>query len=784
MSRVWISLSALLLATMTQAQTTRPIGPGNVTLPRPPVVNLPQPPTVNLPKPPAVNIPQPSTLVPPEVSQRLGQQTDPNAALVRTIRTAPTTGESVSGNAGGAMSESPLDELPAVSWLGWWEVNGERYLRPAPRPDAPPAPQAPAEVTASLLAATRGGSMSVRGEAALALGMLRHSDAVPTLKSLTRLADVPAKLRAWAAIGLLNSPQAIEFLKNPPKTGGADLVGWALGVGLLENPPNESLSAMVKLLDNPGAPLEAKHLALWTMRVHPSPDAREVVRAVFFNTKSQLLFDESILALGGCADPKDVYWLIQILRPTNDFDAIAFFVQPNYSGTSPIRDMRKGQPDGHIMLAPSLAAYQRHLAIMALDAYASPTDEALDVIRFPFDNRGKPFNVYGTIAALMLWNGTDLPSRMLTLAVHGVADDVKYMNELLKADPRLYKDPQQRDPPGYPKDTRVQIEPRIDQATPYYRTLPSIGMAALAMGLHLRTHGLESGRSEGGISTNALPAEDALSDRWRVASDFSDARAACALGMGLSGKNQRFARELKNVMPDLKQGQGLAYGFGVLALGMLHDPAAIEFASPYIGPATAKIDVDKLIAARVAAIAASRGRPAPAKDSIEPQRALSLTHEEIAARRAMVQGLGALGDPQAIPLLMGEWGKDLGLDIEVARAISRCRPDAVRGTSDDPAQPFVLAMLQLLRQNRSPELAAAAAASLGVLYERGTAARLAKLIENGDYMARVEPMIVKGVPFDPFGTVDKTAAQQAVLCIANPWFYLTVHNGLARTLRW
>jgi hypothetical protein len=268
-----------------------------------------------------------------------------------------------------------------------------------------------------------------------------------------------------------------------------------------------------------------------------------------------------------------------------------------------------------------------------------------------------------------------------------------------------------------------------------------------------------------------------------VASDFSDARAASALGMGLSGKSQKFAGELKHVLPDLKQGQGLAYGFGVLALGMLHDPAAIEFASPYLGPATTQIDVDKLIAARIAAIAASRRRPAPAKDSSEPQRALSLTLEEIAARRAMVQGLGALGDPRAIPLLMGEWGKDLGLDIEVARAISRCLPDTARDTSEDPSQPFAKGMLQLVRQNRSPELAAAAAASLGVFYERGTAARLAKLIENGDYMAQVEP-ITPRVRFDPFSTIDKTAAQQAVLSIANPWFYLTVHDGLRKTLLW
>jgi hypothetical protein len=313
-----------------------------------------------------------------------------------------------------------------------------------------------------------------------------------------------------------------------------------------------------------------------------------------------------------------------------------------------------------------------------------------------------------------------------------------------------------------------------DLATPYFRRFPSIGMAAVAMGVHVRTFGLEPPRQDfPTVGAELVSAADGLADRWRVESDFSDARAACALGMGISGKRERFAQEIKNIMPRLRQGQELAYGFGVLALGMLHDPDAVELAGAYLGPATDRLDTEKLIKARVTA-AATR-RPAINPRSPEPHRALTMTLQEIAACRAMVQGLEALGDSRAIPLLMGEWGKDQGLDVEVARAIAHCRGKAV--DDEEQTDAFVRGMLELMRQSRSPDLAGAAAASLGVYYQRQTEPRLARLIEGGDYTARLDRIV------SPRASPPLSPAQQEILAIANPWFYLTVHNALAQALR-
>jgi hypothetical protein len=589
----------------------------------------------------------------------------------------------------------------------------------------------------------------VRGEAGLALGMIRRGDALDTLKALTRSADNAIKHRAYAAIGLLSTPPAIEFLKTRPQNGPADTIGWALAIGLLERPPDELMSQLIKLLDGP-APLEAQRLAVWALRAHPSPAARQAARTVLLKTRDSLLFGEALLAIGANADPQDLPLIQEILEPGADIQDFAYYA--------------KGSPL-HVGTLDPLTVNHRHLAFMALTAYPTIPDHAKELLRDGFERRADIVAGRGTISRPeRIAYGLDFPLRLLSLGTHGAAEDVRFMESLCGVDGRLVQPPQD--------NASVGSRP-IDLATPYYRRFPSIGMAAVAMGVHVRRFGLEPPRENVSLfGTEFVLAADALGDRWRVDSDFSDARAACALGMGISGQRARFAQEIKSMMPKLRQGQGLAYGFGVLALGMLHDADALEFAGAYLGPATDRIDTEKLTKARMAAIATRR--PPIDPRSPEPHRALTMTLQEIAARRAMVQGLEALGDPRAIPLLMGEWGKDQGLDIEVARAIAHCRENVV---DDEPADAFVRAMLEMMRQSRSLELAGAAAASLGVYYQRQTEARLATLIEGSDYTAR----IWRTAP--PSAAAGLSASQQEVMAIANPWFYVTVHNALAQALR-
>ncbi len=215
---------------------------------------------------------------------------------------------------------------------------------------------------------------------------------------------------------------------------------------------------------------------------------------------------------------------------------------------------------------------------------------------------------------------------------------------------------------------------------------PLRGFAALALGLYGRPVATPQGPSD---RADYDKASQLLGERMADGKETSEVRAACAVGLGLTGRTENL-KYLQPASGAIGGDDDLLIGYTILARGLVGD-------KNIIGPARAYLDVkrDKSDLAGVM------------------------------GRRAAVMGLGCLGSQEAIPVLLDAWHLSYHVNRETTVALAMCQ---AYNTTDD--------LLKLMKEAKNPWERAFAARSLGELLAKSRPQRAAALVEGSNYTLR------------------------------------------------
>jgi hypothetical protein len=654
-----------------------------------------------------------------DVEELRGEFPDPNT-LGRKVETAPRDSH----------------------WMRWWEANRENYW---PEPADTDATQnaarqfsqhhelAPA-AAAALERAAKSRQPGVRANAAMALALTRHPNAEKLLQALTDDPDDATAVAAWAGLGLIGS----DVLMKEPTSARArprDAIGWALGIGLHPEPNEVVWDGLVKQARESAAP-EARRLAVWAMRVHHAPPTHDLALELIQTTNDRDLFTEAAIALGASNGPESarvltdlirvVNWVRELPLVANDID---FYIAQKNKVRRPAIPIL-GQPHDY-----------RAAAMLGAMQMVSTLGQTADAIRAPIGGRLMAFTQkYQLELGLQPPKvmPPEEPHGMLALGLTGSEGDAKLLYETLHID---YQ------PLSHPVNDPTALDSSAIRKLHRY---PSRATAALALGLLVRrTPTLDGAGVIAVDSGEALPdVINAVGGYLNSPVESDDLRTACAVGLGLAG-NRAAASQMKAKLRHIKAGEQDVYGFIILGLGLLGDPETVKLASAALGPGTLKIKLDNA--------GANTGRAA------------SFPLEELIARRAIVDGLAALGDPRGLPILFDQFGRDDMLTIDAARGIARCLRPAVMQQSpkelEELLQNYTQALVSAIDDGGANRMTMLAVTCLGTLYaEPYLYQRLGTITAGGDYAVKFTPALANG-------RIDLTRAYPtAVMRLSNPFY--------------
>lgn len=708
-------------------------------------------------------------------------------------------------------------ELHRRSWAAWWEVNREPYLLEArsERPNPLEMPVATSSVVASLLRATESASPQLRGEAILSLGRMRSERGLEAMKRLTTDPDASCALRAWTAIGLLDSEAARAFLATPPSPEGIGRVGWTIAVGLLSSPTDAMWTIVREQVNDTHCSLEARRLALWALGKHHPPGTQDLLRGVIRTSNERELITQAIAGLPREPHPTDIKLLSEIAsgsRETMNLPSIAQYeadpnviareqsVQAYYQTTpqfpdpfesasdelleTPPRPDRTAPPnrrnpnlarttDPKLLQAREEYLYLREAAVRAIGEY-----EVVDAETRKTINSALFFGMQSLKRAF-------LPQDTLTVGRVGVLEDYYPLSDRLEVSPLWH--------PGFPEPTPEQRMRRpgrgsaaiaigllLDKLGGVRQTVPDMVVtyndspvqrgseAVIRSGTTPRPLGSRTGtnsarRSGSRIVPNSITVPNmpgatlvartapdfALMSYFLAPGETSEVRSACVMALGLGNQTHRSA-EIKRGLENPGPRDPSVFGYSMLSLALMDDTDALGLTYRQFRITRPTIDTKQLLSAH------ANPRPMPLG--------------QILGRRAIAQGIAVLGEPQAIPMLIAQWGQNPAVDIEVARAIAWCHRGVSSARSKeavDPAVMFGESLAGLLNSDAPPSLAASAAASLGALFDNNSAQRLDSIIAGQTSLSR-------GAPASSDGKLDlNLAPQQQVLGLANSHFYRT-----------
>jgi hypothetical protein len=421
----------------------------------------------------------------------------------------------------------------------------------------------------------------------------------------------------------------------------------------------------------------------------------------------------------------------------------------NPQPTSPRRPARRG---GRQTLRVSGMAHDyRTVAILAAIESGNPSAETRDAIRSAVGGRAlalpvgpddRPINIDRPAMP------PDEPARMLAMGLVGRSDDGIILNDSFRIDFNKYL--------ATTPVTGLPMQSSRTMDLQRFMQFASRPMAAVGLGLMLRRSG-DGLLGAGGVSAEtgaSLPdAAGNLANQMQLATETMDLRCACALAIGLSqiatGKDR-----LKGILRNNQSGEEELLGYTLLALGMLGDPQTVDLAADALGPGSTQFTAEMII-------------------DNERRRGLALMPmEELLTRRAIVDGLAALGDPRALPVLLDQWGRDEALTLDTARAIARClRPGVMHISPNELGallNNYTAAMTELIG-GESTRTGALATASLGILYaEPEMFHRLGSITAGNDFTFPPAPAADSG-RIDP-----SRAYLPAVLRLANPFYGITL----------
>lgn len=536
------------------------------------------------------------------------------------------------------------------SWVHWWELNrGEMLSRRLEQ--AGPADAATKDAVAALMKAMGDDKPAeLRGAAALALGRMRARAAVPRLIEMAGDDEAKVRRAACMALGLIGDDDAKAALFDVGRVRERDTVAWIVAVGLLEDPGGDALRALLKLVDQTRSPAVSR-MAMWALRVHNPPGLARAARRVIARSKDPHLVSEAILALGRNPDADDHRLLADLYHDIGQANRTPAMMAAYeaYRPTPGIVQVTGGPLIVGIRTAPAIA--MGHFEFPRDDRRGEVIRDVLrrSYERVPDGERTRPFRTdscwsHGYVGSLER-GGLELRFGLIALG-------------------RI----------GYEQEAELLIDSLQNQHAYLARhpSNPSRGFAAMGLGLYVHRTARVAPRpgddvKRSDIRRTVRRSIDALA---RVAGDRGEPdnlRAACVLALGMSGD----ANAAKAIREVLKRGDPdtLITGYAVLALGMLHDRATLAVAAGALGETADDLDLDHL-----------RGEGFGIDGEMP----------DLLARRAMVLGLGCLGDAAAIPTLRGQFSHDPYTAVEVIRALRRTGDGAIvsemAALLDDPGR--------------------------------------------------------------------------------------------------
>jgi len=578
----------------------------------------------------------------------------------------------------GPVAEGTLDYK--FSWILWWEVNGDAFMREAigerdlPM-DIPPSRRFRREALELLVPMLEDSDPAIRAAAVISLAQMHYeplsdqligpqgADVESHNDTLIDDSHLDVRCAAWVALGLLDAPRCRAFLAEPvalvPEEQGARVAA----IGLLTSLDRSHRAALIALLQDDQTPLEVKRMVVWAISQH-APDPNRIDEDVLNwhasamnwavdNVPSNFVLSQAIESEVLVNQRGGVPWLIDMLR--------YYPVVRRLPGYEAIRAL----PD-EVMHGSSLrrlAMETRIGASLALAQLPTPGDRGeREELREMLVRRARSGNRQGpmsggryTTGVLDFNRGIDA----VALAMHtdGSEADLDVFYDLLRGFTLI---PIDEAMPANPETGIVPEDLILRQSTNEVRSY-----AALAIGLMMRrgTPGNElavarpllyerPGRNESD-ETNHTPLGtlramdiERIKRRFgqRLARAVADDgepltyRAACALGLGLSA-DPRFIPVLTEELAKLRGGDELVLGYGLLALAMLGEADAAVVAKRYLTRTGPVGEIDDVLGRRAAL------------------DALSI--------------LGQAGGDHASDALIGSWGKDPWVSLQAAESISR-----------------------------------------------------------------------------------------------------------------
>ncbi|MBN1553672.1 MAG: HEAT repeat domain-containing protein [Phycisphaerae bacterium] len=239
---------------------------------------------------------------------------------------------------------------------------------------------------------------------------------------------------------------------------------------------------------------------------------------------------------------------------------------------------------------------------------------------------------------------------------------------------------------------------------------PLRGFAALALGLYARRHKamLDLPNQSGNEQYSPLLANVIMNPN-----ESEQLRAACALGMGLTGQSENLTY-LQAAGDDVSRNDSLLAGYLILSRGMLGDPTILKPAKIFLDAAFEKERKNK-------------GRKVKKNKQKQWEEMVRL---DLLGSRAAVLGLGLSGSHEALPILEKVLEQNDYLADEAILAFSLI---GEYSTSEK--------LISLMTESDDMNVRAKAARWLGALFTQPQTERLQRLIDGNNYRMCVPRMI-------------------------------------------
>jgi len=601
---------------------------------------------------------------------------------------------------------------PRWSWLHWWEANRDPYLktlrqdRDDQRPDQKALARFRSQAVEALLEAMRSSRWQVRASAALALGRMGEQTAAEPLKKLAGEDEVESvRIFALVALGLLDCTPAEQFLLTRDYPTLDQREAALAAIGLMTKPGPDAVVGLQKVLR--AAEVGPATIGAWGLKFQTDPANARFLRGVLDRTRSAWLASEAILALGHAGDVKSVEPLADILLATPRAKLLPAWqeLEDRHRDLLRIVNALKADQIGYEK------AYEQYLKTWREWRDSDPNAKGP---RRPAEKRdGLPVciilgveRIYQTrlrASAAIALGRLDHPNspRALEMALEQHDDEFSdlYKGFVIMSLGQL------GDSRALPALGGLLSPTRDGRVSAAKRDSPLRGYAALALGLYARPVVTPQGPQD-------RPQYDkvcrALAERVADHDERMELRTAAALALGLTGRTENL-KLLRQAGRAVRPGQDVLIGYMLLGQGMLGDKQIVPPARKFLAVGQDRVDTTGIL-----------------------------------ARRAAVLGLGVLGSPEAVPILMDSWHLSYYVNREVAMAFSLCQVTSVaeplvkllKESKNVLEQAYIARCLGELFASRGPEPAPAAAAA-GAVH----AQRLCRLIHASNYTMKNLQMI-------------------------------------------